>query len=138
MNLKIRKILKRVNSMIYGNSFMQKPVLPASRRDRGSGIEGLACIVLAYVIFIAGCEETISDIKNQYRPDDEKKSCKELHTEIKIIEKAIAEKQRKIEDYEEELFKYRELDTRLKVICASKNCEAAVAVEKEKEQRGEK
>jgi hypothetical protein len=136
MNLKIQKILKGINSMICGNSFMQKPILPASRRDRVSGITGLACIVLAYIIFIAGCEETISDIKNQYRPDDEKKSCKKLQTEITIVEKAIAEKQREVTDYEEELFKYRELNTRLKVICASKNCEAAAAAEKE-EQRGE-
>jgi uncharacterized protein YlxW (UPF0749 family) len=124
--------------MIYGNSFTRKPVLPATRRGRGSGIEGLACIVLVYIIFIAGCEETISDIKNQYRPDDEKKSCKKLQTEITIVEKAIAEKQREVEDYEEELFKYRELDTRLKVICASKNCSTAAAVEKEEEQREEK
>jgi hypothetical protein len=114
--------------MTYENSFMRRPGL--------SGIQGLAYIILAYIIFIAGCEETISDIKNQYRPDDEKKSCKELQAEITIVEKAIAEKQREVTDYEEELFKYRELDTRLKVICASKNCEAATATEKE--QREEK
>ena len=124
--------------MIYENSFVQKPVLPASRRGRGSEIEGLACIVLAYIIFIAGCAGSVSDLKNQYRPDDEKKSCKELLTEITSIENAIAEKQQKIIEYEAELSIYRELHTRLKVIYATKNCSAAAAVEKAKERRGEK
>ncbi len=113
--------------MSYENSFVQKPVL--------SGIEGLACIVLAHIIFIAGCAGSVPDLKNQYRPDDEKKSCKELQTEITSVEKAIAEKQQKIKEYEAELSKYRELDTRLKVIYATKNCSAAAAVEKAKEQR---
>jgi uncharacterized protein YlxW (UPF0749 family) len=124
--------------MIYGNSFVQKPVLPASRRGRGSGIEGLACIVLAHIIFIAGCAGSVSDLKNQYRPDDEKKSCKELSTEITSIENAIAEKQQKIREYEEELSKYRQLDTRLKVIYATKNCAAATSIERVKERMGVK
>jgi uncharacterized protein YlxW (UPF0749 family) len=130
MSLKVQKILKGVNSMIHGNSSVQKPVL--------SGIEGLACIVLAHIIFIAGCAGSVPDLKSRFRPDDEKKSCKELLTEIKSIEKTIAEKQQKIREYEAELSKYRQLDTRLKVIYADKNCSAAAAVEKAKEKRGEK
>jgi len=105
--------------MIHGNSFVQR----------------LACIVLAYIIFVAGCAGSASDLKNQYRPDDEKKSCKKLLAEITSIEKAIAEKQRKIREFEEDLSEYRQLDTRLKVIYASKNCSAAAAVEKAKVQR---
>jgi uncharacterized protein YlxW (UPF0749 family) len=122
VNLKVQEILKGVNSMIHGNSFVQK----------------LTCIVLAHIIFIAGCAGSVSDLKNQYRPDDEKKSCKELLTDITSIENAIAEKQQEIKECEAELSEYRELDTRLKVIYATKNCSAAAVVEKAKEQRGEK
>ena len=108
--------------MIHRNSFVQK----------------LACIVFAHIIFIAGCAGSVPDLKNRFRPDDEKKSCKELLTEIKSIEKTIAEKQQKIKEYETELSKCRELETRLKVIYADKNCSAAAAAEKAKEKRGEK
>lgn len=102
--------------MIHGNSFVQK----------------LACIVFAHIIFIAGCAGTVPDLKDQYRPDDEKKSCKELLTEITSIENAIAEKQQKIMEYKAELSKYREWNTRLKVIYAVKNCSAAAGIEKAK------
>jgi len=116
--------------MVYGNSFVQKPVL--------SGIEGLACIVFAYIIFIAGCAGSVSDLKKQYRPDDEKKSCKKLQTEITSVEKAIAEKQRKIREFEEDLSEYRRLEGRLRVIYADKNCKAAGSIERVKERMGVK
>jgi uncharacterized protein YlxW (UPF0749 family) len=88
--------------------------------------------MLAVSVFYTGCAGAVPDLKDRYRPDDEKKSCKELLTEITSIENVIAEKQQKIMEYEAELSKYRGWNTRLKVIYAVKNCSAAAGIEKAK------